>query len=472
MLRTIQRLVRSVTVEPVLFLYMLGVYLLFSVFQNLVYEKVCLQHANATVCANLYLPIHEDVLDQVQKDASFWIKASTLAMVGPSILVDCYMGAWSDIFGRKPPLLLPPLGALLGGLVYCMMELFASHVAWILLASGLFGIFGSFTGMLTGVLAYMSAASPVAQRTSRISIVISMNFLAGTMGPFLSGFLATRVSPLCVFVCIVVCHFLCILYTLLCVKNIFNHTSSDRSGWTWRQLFSLRHLKSSFETCFIQRSGMERRNIILLFIMAVALMVITSGELDIAFLFLKDKPMKMDLAIFSYWFGSRYGLSSLMLLVLMPILKQKWEMPDQWICLIGLISKISALILLGLSTTPLMAFLDVPLGCLGSFALASIRAMLSLNVEDHEQGKLFGLLSVVEDVSALCGALLFNSLYPITRSFFNGTMFLVSAVALLLPAALVFGIVPRHDLLELQNDHSYLALWMAGNASIRPEAAS
>ena len=32
---------RKVTVEPVLFLYMFSLYLLFGVFQNLVYNSVC-----------------------------------------------------------------------------------------------------------------------------------------------------------------------------------------------------------------------------------------------------------------------------------------------------------------------------------------------------------------------------------------------------------------------------------------------
>lgn len=112
---------KSITVEPVLFLYMLGVYLLYSVFQNLVYEKVCLEHNDPSVCANLYHPDHEAQLSMVQQEASYWIKVSTFAMVLPSIVVDCYMGSWSDVFGRKPTLLLPPFGAFLGALVYCYM---------------------------------------------------------------------------------------------------------------------------------------------------------------------------------------------------------------------------------------------------------------------------------------------------------------------------------------------------------------
>ena len=42
---------------------------------------------------------------------------------------------------------------------------------------------------------------------------------------------------------------------------------------------------------------------------------------------------------------------------------------------------------------------------------------------------------MIEDLSVLFGALIFNSLYPLTRSFFNGTMLLSAAAALVLPLA-------------------------------------
>jgi hypothetical protein len=116
-----------VTCEPVLFLYMLGIYLLFGVIQSLIYGRVCLEQAvaepqdvarptltdvkeNQTIgsvdCANLT----GSTLEKVQAETSHWIRLSTMCMVLPSIVVDCYMGSWSDIFGRKVTLTLPVVG--------------------------------------------------------------------------------------------------------------------------------------------------------------------------------------------------------------------------------------------------------------------------------------------------------------------------------------------------------------------------
>lgn len=107
-----------------------------------------------------------------------------------------------------------------------------------------------------------------------------------------------------------------------------------------------------------------------------------------------------------------------------------------------------------------------------------MRSMLSQNVEEHEQGefikqwvrcgsegrftylpsiagKLFGLFAVIDDISALCGALVFNSLYPITRvHLFNGIMFLGSALVLLIPTTLLSQLVPKNDVLAFINNDS------------------
>ena len=68
------------------------------------------------VCGNL--SAHELERGEVQTETAFWTWSSTLFMTVPSILVDCYLGAWSDVVGRKYTLLMPPVGAIAGTAVY------------------------------------------------------------------------------------------------------------------------------------------------------------------------------------------------------------------------------------------------------------------------------------------------------------------------------------------------------------------
>lgn len=83
--------------------------------------------------------------------------------------------------------------------------------------------------------------------------------------------------------------------------------------------------------------------------------VFSTGEMDIAFLFTKDKPVAIPFEVFSYWFGFRFGLSSLALLLVMPMLK-RWHVSDSLVCILGLVSKIAGLCTLAFSTSVPLIF--------------------------------------------------------------------------------------------------------------------
>ena len=58
----------------------------------------------------------------MQDGASYWMLYSNVALAVPTVISGIYIGTWSDIFGRKVPLLLPPLGQILAALVYMAMS--------------------------------------------------------------------------------------------------------------------------------------------------------------------------------------------------------------------------------------------------------------------------------------------------------------------------------------------------------------
>ena len=84
-------------------------------------------------------------------------------------------------------------------------------------------------------------------------------------------------------------------------------------------------------------------------------MLFFPGELDIAFLFLREVPLTWDVQMFSYWFGTRYGISSLALLVALP-LAQRAGASDHLVCAIGILSKIGALMLFAFTQNTAMGF--------------------------------------------------------------------------------------------------------------------
>ena len=90
-LRMFRNVLSVITVEPVLFFYMLATFMQYAVFQDLVYEKTCLDNFNQTVCQNLNN--NTEALDIVQEQSSHWILSSTIALTVPSIIVANFLGA-------------------------------------------------------------------------------------------------------------------------------------------------------------------------------------------------------------------------------------------------------------------------------------------------------------------------------------------------------------------------------------------
>lgn len=181
-------------------------------------------------------------------------------------------------------------------------------------------------------------------RTSRISIAMSMSFAAGTLGPFISGFMAQNINHLSVFILIGGSHVMAVISA-----GIFIRGNEEKENVALNKLFSFNHLINSVKVCLINRTPEEKLKVSLLFLMAIAVSIVTAGELDIAFLYMSDNPLRLPFPLFSYWFGMKFGLGSFALLILLPMFKKCFNFLDSTICFMGLISKMAGLVILGLA---------------------------------------------------------------------------------------------------------------------------
>jgi hypothetical protein len=80
-----------------------------------------------------------------------------------------------------------------------------------------------------------------------------------------------------------------------------------------------------------------------------------AGELDITYLYTKDKPLKWNYQTFSYYFGWKYAWGSLTLILVSPVIHY-FKVPYHAMCLVGIVSKAAGFVLMGFSTTSEMMF--------------------------------------------------------------------------------------------------------------------
>lgn len=223
---SIQFNIHNITVEPVVFLYMFASFIVFPTLQALAYHKVCTQRFNVTFCKSLqnasFQHQHPEENDYVQSETSHWILLANIAMTVPACFtVLFFLGSFGDKVGRKFPVLLPVIGGVAQSIASLFNALYPSASMYFLLIGPLLsGMCGGILAFLMAVYSYITYISVPDSKTTRISIVESMMFLAATLGVFVSGVMLDRTSFIFVFSFSVGLMCLAILYITLWLDDI------------------------------------------------------------------------------------------------------------------------------------------------------------------------------------------------------------------------------------------------------------
>ncbi|WAR18216.1 PCFT-like protein [Mya arenaria] len=462
---------KSITVEPVMFIYMFNVFLNFVTFQALVYDKVCKMKFNSTVCKNLENMTFALEEDTVQKTTSTWLLYSNLTMAVPGLLTVMFLlGPCGDRLGRKLPVLCPIIGAILSTVSNLVNAAYMdAPLEYLLIGTVLSGLFGGYIGALMAMYTYIAHISSPTHRTVRMGILEAMVFLSGTLGTAVSGVILDNTSYVFVFGLLAGLLLMGLGYTVVWVDNIVPEqaeSTPDPLGWAavmlgvvkdvamcvWKSrsnknllnlcllsviIFFLMLVNVVF--CIEQSHFINLRNIPWSMIMIKSCLFIFTGENDIILIFTRHRPFKWSQTTFGLFKGTESLLRGLGMLILMPICKKIFAARDTVVMLAGLISKMISMIFYGLSQNTGVMFIGAISGILQGFSSASIRAQSAGMVKSNEQGKLFSLMALFESIASMVATSLFNPVYNATLDFFHGFCFLMAAGIMCIGIAL--GIV-------------------------------
>jgi len=424
-----------ITVEPVLFLYMITSYMYSGSAQDLIYTKVCmLEYKSAAICSDL----SNSTLDYVQATTSSWIKYTNIAMTIPSVLTGYYLGSWSDKFGRKTPILIPIAGAAACNLFFIFAAAYSGAPLYLLVIGNFVqGMCGGYATVITSVMSYMGDISSTKNRTSRIAILESMTFSGGIIGYFLNGALLPRIGHAAIFLIQLAIDALIVLYVLVRVRDVTPYGCTEGvvrlQPPSWGAVLSPAHIKEALYTFVKRRPGLQRLYLGLILGSAVVVLLASACEQDVTYLFTRDDPLQWSSSAYNYYSGAKMALGAIALVALVPLARRYLHPHDTLIALAGFSSKVAGLAMLGASTNTSMMCVVPVVGILSSVSVATIRAMLSKTVQTEEQGKLFSVLSSVESLTSMSGSLIFNTAYTATRTFAHGFVFWLAAGFMLVP---------------------------------------
>ena len=250
---------RKITVEPVLFFYMLCTFMSIQLVQQLAFNKICQEKYDAETCQNL-TKAQEDF---VHEETSKWILYQSVSLTVPSVAASLILGSWSDTVGRKTVLVLPSVGSVLLYINYMLnVWYFSLDVNFILIGVCISGFFGGFATTLLGVFSYISDITDKSQRTLRVAILESMIFLGGTVGNLVGGVLVEHQGFMAAFGLCLGLNVIVILYVSLILPESYCPEQDQEGNWALVAVHN--HLKACFRVLAKQRPQHQRLNLLVI----------------------------------------------------------------------------------------------------------------------------------------------------------------------------------------------------------------
>ncbi|GAB1598348.1 proton-coupled folate transporter-like isoform X2, partial [Argonauta hians] len=425
-------------VEPILFFYMFSQFMFAITFQNFLLNRLCLQSYNKTFCSVMTNGSFIEEENLIQKETSHWILYANVMLLVPSTIVSFFLGSYSDTISRKIVIVLPIVGSIfMFGIYTLISHLENVNLGFILIGNFLAGIFGGYIGIIMAILSYATHVTKSSFRTIRIGIVESMIFLAGTLGIFLGGFLPKYISYTWIFGIITICAVVALIYAVFVIEDISPNENSFHKSLT--AIFKIKHIKDLL--AFITKPRDKNEQIVLFMAVGIMgiLMFLIMGESDIKLLYLRHSPISATVTQVGYYSSLSNLVQGIGLLVLLPLLKRCFNVNDFILCLTGLTSRIAGSTILGLSQSITMVYLVPFVRIFLGLSAVSLRGICSRFVLQDEQGKLFTVISCLENFASLFASLSFNNLYNATISIDTGFCFFLSAgISFLLGIATLF----------------------------------
>ncbi len=363
------RQAKIITVEPVIFLYMFGTYLLYFLSQQYYFNQYALLKMNSTerlfveengsACINVtdlddYTGIN-GTYKEVEEEANSLSLYCSLVNRILSIIATLILGPLSDRYGRRMVMVIVTIGQLLQAAVSLCIILLNLNLFLFILASALGGITGDVAALLATSFAYVSDVSSQRTRTIRIGVAEAMLFFSGIISTGAGGFWFAKMNcqlkyPLILFI---ICNVAILPYTILFLPESL--TSQERKIKIRGKPKGVFALIAGFKIFLCQvpkyLSSVWKiwTSSFIVFIMVV---VMGTTYIDVYFF----KTLNWGPTLIGYCLSTAMGSHLITLLLILPLLSLL-KFPDPLISLIAMLFNIFMNLFIGLSHRTYQVFI-------------------------------------------------------------------------------------------------------------------
>ncbi|XP_014421702.1 lysosomal proton-coupled steroid conjugate and bile acid symporter SLC46A3 isoform X1 [Camelus dromedarius] len=368
--------------------------------------------------------------EEVQKKVSLFNLQMDMSGLIPGLVSTFILLSHSDQRGRKFPLVLSSVGALVTSVWLCLLSYFAFPYQLLIASTFIGAVCGNSTTFLGASFAYIvDQCKEQKQRTIRIAVIDFLLGIVTGLTALSSGYFIRELGFVWSFLMIAVALTVNLLYILFFLDDSMKQSSSQNVSISCTEGF--KNLFYQTYMLFKNASGEQRSLLCLLIFTMITYFFVIIGISPIFILYELNSPLCWDEVLIGY--GSALGSISF-LSSFLGIWLFSYCMEDIHMAFIGIFTTMVGMAMTAFARTTLMMFL-VRLPFLFTVVpLSVLRSMMTKVVRPTEQGTLFACIAFLETLGGVTAVSTFNGIYSATVAWHKGFVFLLSAVLLLIPA--------------------------------------
>ncbi|XP_013789865.2 proton-coupled folate transporter-like [Limulus polyphemus] len=381
------QIIKTMRIEPFLFLFMFGESARRASLQNLLEDKACHLYFQfpTEICSNLSNYTTKE--DDVTRVANNYSMIITLISMIPGIFLSVIVGPWSDKHGRKIPMLFATFGVILELIGYLLTAIFFDLPLYYNVLSAIpAGLTAGMIIILGSVFSMISETSSKKYRTVKFFLLEMSIILGSPLGTEVGGQLYRFYGYVCVFAVslgVVTISFLWVLFFVQDSKKYEHHMKIKD---LIKDLFSIENIKNSFHTCIKKRENHVRAQIWLLMITMCCLMMGFMGTSSIGY-FYAQKMYNWEVTQYSDVSAIFSIAKAVLMLPLVIILTKIYNVKEPVIGILGAISIMTENIIKGLSTYQWLYYLSNVVSIPAILAAVAVRSRMSKLVPQEELGE-------------------------------------------------------------------------------------
>ena len=338
---------KIITVEPIVFLYVLERYLVVLFSGLYFYQRFArdsLQAANYSTpgeyfCINAsYLDevLGEGASDSVEDSATELTFYVALSATLVSITSTVIMGPMTDFYGRKFALISVYIGRMIGELMILVIVYYSLNLNWYIASTVISSLFGDYGVFVMAVTAYVSDISSLKKRLLRIGILGLVTYISTGVSTVIGGTWISKVD--CDFKSVAWAPFIsCVVGVLASMFTFPESLSKDQRKLKRSSAESCKGLKNIWSGLMLYfRRRLVTIKLWINLLVLLLLLTIARGALLIETFFFIRRPLEWSPEEIGLYGGYNAVTHGLALLLLMPM-AHAIGVPDVILAIIGVL---------------------------------------------------------------------------------------------------------------------------------------